>query len=111
MTIIPRDERAFSIFEIDLSFEKVRYKFSHSGMDLEIQKPVADDVCPGYYELFTENKIKSGFTNALSLLVDECIDYLSTGAPLRIEPGNILDTQLLCKSMVKSETLNLNSRG
>jgi predicted dehydrogenase len=110
VTIIPGDERAFSIFEIDLLFEKARYKFSHSGMDLEIQKPVADDVYPGYFELFTESKIKTGFTNALSLLVDECIDYLSTGAPLRIEARNILDTQLLCESMVKSETLNLNSR-
>lgn len=111
IALIPGDERIYSVFEVDLLFEKARYKFSHSGMNIEIQKPLADDVYPGYFELFTDEAHKTGFTTTLGYLVDECITYLSVGTPMRNLAVTALGTQLLCEKMVKGEVTLLAGLG
>lgn len=108
IAFIPGDERNYSIFEMDLLFEKARYRFSHSGMKLEIQSPVADTVYPGYFELFTQEIRETGFTFALTGLVEECLAYLAQGVPMRIAAENILGTQLLCEALATSRDVIFN---
>lgn len=111
VALIPGDARIYSIFEIDLLFEKARYKFSHSGMKVEIQKPIADDVYPGYVELFSEDIKATGFTNTLGYLVDECIAHLADGIAMRNLATTALGTQLLCEKMALDEVASLTRLG
>jgi predicted dehydrogenase len=102
VTLIAANENFFSIFEIDLIFEKYRYKFSHSGMFMEIQEPKADDTFTGYIELFSKGLSKTGFTNSISGLIEECILFLSSGISMRNLASDILGTQALCEQMTEA---------
>lgn len=109
VTLISGDERVYSIFEIDLLFERARYRFFHSGMEVEIQKPLADNIYPGYFELFSERVTVTGFTNTLANLVEECITYLSDGVMMRNHASTALGTQMLCERMVRDDVARLNN--
>ena len=78
-------------------------------MKLEIQRPVADNVYPGYFELFTQEIRETGFTFALTGLIEECLAYLDEGVPMRNAAENILGTQLLCEGLAKSKEVKLDS--
>lgn len=70
------NERYFSLFELDLMFQKSRYRFTHSGFDLEIQMPAPDTVFSGYKELRIEENIKSDLPLSLIRFIDYIGDVL-----------------------------------
>lgn len=100
--LIGADERCFSLFELDLLFERCRYRFLHSGLSYEISRVKPDPVFPGYQELFPEVSGKTGLDRALTGALDEIAALLDTGR----EPGNsarnILATQKICEQLANA---------
>ena len=57
---LPMDERNFSIFEIDIFFEKKRFRIINNSFDFEEYDVMEDKNYPGYSGLI---KVKEGKTN------------------------------------------------
>jgi len=100
VALLPGDERAFSIFELDLLFERGRYRFHHSGMKLTIQAPVEDPVFPGYLELLDEVTFETGFVGSLSQLLSDSVDWLAGHATApKCDAGSVLQTQWISEQL------------
>ncbi len=95
--LIAGDERLFSLFEIDLVFEKARYRFIQSGLAVERYAVRDDPIFNGYRELSFIAKEATGLSHALPSMVDDLVSYLDGGADLRISSRNALDTQRVCE--------------
>jgi predicted dehydrogenase len=102
IAVLAGDERAFSLFEIDLVFERARYRFHTGGLRLTIQRPRPDPVYPGYLELQDESCVATGFVGSLGTLVQLCRDRLVLGGPTLIDAGAVLMTQKLCEALASA---------
>jgi predicted dehydrogenase len=100
INLIAADERLYSIFEIDLVFEKARYRFTHSGLDVEIQKPQKDPVFAGYTELAVVQTCMTGLSHSLEKLLNASADYLDGGALPTNSAEDALKTQKICNKLV-----------
>lgn len=93
------DERLFSIFEIDLLFEKGRYRYSQSGMQLERFEVRPDPVFPGYFEQLPVGSGPTALSTALGDVYTAIGDFLDTGAPLPATIDDAVATQAICESL------------
>lgn len=96
------DERIFSIFEIDLLFEAGRYRFTHSGLDVEISLPKPDPVFAGYCELSVIQARCSGLANSLANLMASAASYLAGGALPSNTAADALATQEVCVGLIEA---------
>jgi predicted dehydrogenase len=99
--MIGGDERFHSLFEIDLVFEKVRYRFLESGHDLEIYKVLPDANYPGYFTLTNTEKRSSTLKYALVNMWQEIALFMENKAPLRCTGNDAFLTQKACMSLIK----------
>jgi hypothetical protein len=72
----------FTIFEVDLLFEKGRLRILNSGLNIEIYKVADDSVFEGYRILQVQEKIKTEFGKALYNAVDNISRFLHHKANL-----------------------------
>jgi len=100
--LIPGDERLFSLFEIDLLFEKGRFRFRHSGLKYEIFKVEPDPVFEGYSELISSGIKDTGLKNAMSLLYSQVFDFLNSNRAFPYEAVGSLKTQHVVEQMAKT---------
>jgi predicted dehydrogenase len=94
------DERKFSIFEIDLLFEGGRYRFTHSGLDVEISLPKPDPVFAGYCELAVIQYRSTGLSDALTNLMASAVSYLAGGVSPSNTAADALATQEVCVRLI-----------
>ncbi len=80
------DQNFYSIFEMDILTEKARLRFTHSGMQLEIQKTVASPIYKKFTVLGQPKITETGLHNALLELVRCAVAFLDTKA----DPEGIL---------------------
>jgi len=76
------DCRHYSVFELDLCFEKARIKILDSGRLIQIFRPVNSKEYIGYMNLTLENEIYPKIDNAMLNLYHNAYDYLETGKKL-----------------------------
>lgn len=100
VALVPGDESHFSLFEIDLLFEKARYRFTHSGLNLELLQPQPDPVFAGYTELFTTHSGKTNLSDALGNMMSAAADYLQGGALASNTAADALKTQTICTKLI-----------
>jgi predicted dehydrogenase len=103
INLIAADERLYSIFEIDLVFERARYRFTHSGLDVEIQEPQKDPVFEGYTELAVVQACMTGLSFSLKSLMNASADYLDGGTLPTNTAEDALKTQEICNKLVELE--------
>jgi predicted dehydrogenase len=101
INLIAVDERLFSIFEIDLVFEKARYRFTHSGLEFEIHEPQKDPVFDGYSELALVHTGMTGLSSSLKSLMNVSADYLDGGNLPTNTADDALKTQEICNKLVE----------
>lgn len=99
VALVAGDERLFSLFEIDLLFEKRRYRFHHSGLSLDSFEVKDDPVFPGYRELFATHSGPSELGTSLSHMVQNLADSLDGKAGLRCEAASVIGTQAVCEAL------------
>lgn len=95
------DERLFSIFEVDLLFEKGRFRYSQSGMHLESFEVMADPLFPGYFEQLPVSSGSTGLSRALLSAYQAIGDFLENGAPLPLTVEDAVETQAVCEILAK----------
>jgi predicted dehydrogenase len=93
------DEHAFSIFEIDLLFERGRWRFVDSGMAVEVARVEADPMFEGYRSLVVAERRPSTLPLALKRMWDSMLDALDSGQPMANSGAEALATQRVCASL------------
>lgn len=100
INLLAANESYFSLFEVDLIFEYARYRFIHSGLELEIQTPRPDPIFAGYSEL---SITRCGNSNLMfSLLnfmnyIGELLDGKCSGMGTLAEDAIL--TQKICEKL------------
>jgi predicted dehydrogenase len=103
--LVGGDERLFSLFEIDLLFEKARYRYVLSGARLESFEPRPDPFFSGYIEMTRVDESQTSLDCALLDHYRSLADFLDGEAPLISDAVNALPTQEVCEAL-KSQPLN-----
>jgi predicted dehydrogenase len=101
--LIPGDERLFSLFEVDLIFEKGRYRFIHSGLEYEFSEVKPDPVFNGYYELMSHKVRDTGLNNAMTVLYTQVLAFFNHDEMLVNEVNTTLETQKIVEYMAKAK--------
>lgn len=97
--LIGGDERMFSLFEVDLLFEKARYRYVVSGLRLERHEVRPDPLFPGYVEM---QCVESGPTQLGRALVGcyrAIVDFLDGSSPLAFPAADVIATQEVCEAL------------
>jgi len=93
------DERAFSIFEVDLLFERGRVRFAHSGWTLERQAVEDDPVFPGFRELGPVVRTDTRLGAALAEQLEAIARFLDGGKAPDTVAEDVIGTQRVCERL------------
>ena len=100
------DERFYSIFEIDLLFENIRYKFFHSASKVSIEEPLNDPNFENYKELFNTSTRDTEFFNCMIKIIEEAIRFLNCEIKDSLcNSLSAIETQRLCENL-SSQIIN-----
>ena len=94
------DQRKYSIFEMDILFEKSRIRLVDFGFKILSQKVEKNPLYAGYYSLSKEARQKTKLDKALLNLVDNAILHIQEGAPLICSINEALKTQKVCEQLL-----------
>lgn len=84
--LCPVDGRKYSIFEIDMLFEKARIRFVDHGIRMEFYEPIPEPIYGDYMTMPSEVSWaygKTGLTRGLTSLLDNAINFLDSGEELK----------------------------
>ncbi|KKW21927.1 MAG: hypothetical protein A2W52_01005 [Candidatus Taylorbacteria bacterium RIFCSPHIGHO2_02_49_25] len=94
------DERRYSIFEIDILFEKRRVRFIDFGFCVSIQKVTSDPRYAGYQCLGKPVIKSTSLDRAMVVLVDNAVLHLRRQSPLLCGIDDSLETQKICELLL-----------
>jgi predicted dehydrogenase len=77
------DSRRFTIFEVDLLFEKKRVRISDLGFKLEEFDLASDEMFPDYEVLRLARESRTGLADAMFYAAANIHDFLTAGEPLK----------------------------
>ncbi len=97
--LVAADERCFSLFELDLVFEKGRYRYTLGGMNLERYGVLPDPVFAGYQELQVIGTERTGLDHAMADVYRAFGDYLDKGGEVPGDARHVLGTQMVCEGL------------
>jgi len=106
ITLISSDEKFHSLFEIDLIFEKGRYRLYDSGFKIDIFNVIQDPFFKGYTSLNLVDSRNSTLNYALLNLWQGVSDFINNNIPLKSTGEDALNTQNTCL-MIKNNFLNI----
>lgn len=96
------DERFYSIFEMDICYEKGRTTFEQFGHVQKSRSTRPDPIYPGYTDLTEGDIVSTGMELSLKYLIDNVNDFLSKGSSLICTGNDALLSQKLCNQFLKS---------
>lgn len=99
--IITGDENRYSIGEFDIFTEKARLRFTNSGIDLSVQKVVADKIYKGYHVLGATRTEKTGLLRTLSELARHAVAILDGKERPRSTLSDALKTHATCLALAR----------
>lgn len=97
--LIGGDERMFSLFEVDLLFEKARYRYTVSGTRLGRYEVRPDPLFPGYAEMQCVESGPSGLDRALPVCYRAIADFLDGSTPFPFPAAVTIGTQEVCEAL------------
>ncbi len=100
VTLAIADERLYSLFEIDLVFERGRYRFTDGGLQVEISRVIPDPTWAGYTILAVEETRPSSLPVAMRRLWDAVARSLDTDTPLASSGHEAARTQAACEHLL-----------
>lgn len=81
--MLSTDSRNYTIFEMDLLFEKGRVRILNSGFDIEIYETKEDSLYQGYYNLSLISKITTSLDRSIYSAAENIFQFLSNQSPLK----------------------------
>ncbi len=96
------DERQYSIFELDIIFEKKRICFYDFGFYMFVQEIKNDPLFKGFKALGELVIKKTSLTEAMSCLIQNAVDFLENKTPLLSDMESAYQTQNICHSKLKN---------
>ena len=95
------DSRAFTIFEVDLLFERQRVRIVDSGLAIEMYEVRDNAMYPGFRDLRPVATIATGHLNALACAADNVFSHLEHGTSLWSTGTDGLQAQAICGSILQ----------
>ncbi len=95
------DSRAFTIFEMDLVFERQRVRIVDSGLAIEMYEVRDNAMYPGFRDLRPVATIATGHLNALACAADNVFSHLEHGTSLWSTGIDGLQAQAICGSILQ----------
>lgn len=99
--MVAGDERAYSVFEIDILCEKKRLKLLDFGWQYTEQEIVRDPLYAGYKMLGSATLKKTQLLGVFSQMVNNAVDFLGKGSPLICTLDDAAKTQAICAYLLK----------
>ena len=100
------DEKYYSIFEIDLLFQNIRYKFFYSASKVSIEEPLSDPNFENYKELFNTSTRDTEFFVCMIKIIQEAIRFLNCEIKDSLcNSLSAIETQKLCENL-SAQTIN-----
>ena len=98
------DERAFSIFEVDLIFDNLRFRYSCSGTEVALYSVRPDPNFDGYYELLLDEVKQSGFCESMPAVISHIVQMarFCSNEESAISAENAVKTQEVCQRIADS---------
>jgi len=94
------DERAYSLFEIDIVAERCRVLFDRFGFRYREFSIRDDPVFAGYHDLAEGRPRRTGLDGALLKLVQNVVDNLDRGEAILCSGEDALRAQEICQSLL-----------
>ena len=100
------DEKYYSIFEIDLLFQNIRYKFFYSASKVSIEEPLSDPNFENYKELFNTSTRDTEFFVCMIKIIQEAVRFLNCEIKDSFcNSLSAIETQKLCENL-SAQTIN-----
>ena len=100
--LIAHDERAYSIFEIDIMAEMGRIVFEQSGLRCREYGVRNDPVFKGYKDLILVKEYNTELNKSIFNLVDNVVQHLNNGEKIICSGNDALLAQRICGEMIES---------
>jgi predicted dehydrogenase len=94
------DERAYSVFELEILTEKRRFRFRDEGMTLETEEVIDDPLYPGYKILGPVRAEPTGLLRAMSELAAHAVRVLDGTETPRATLVDALRTDAACRTFL-----------
>ena len=91
------DSRHFTLFEIDLVFEKGRIRILDGGLRIERSGVRPYDIAPGYVVLGESNQIETGLARGMEQVVENLLGCLKNGTAPKSGAENACQVLALCE--------------
>lgn len=98
--LVAGDERAYSIFELDILTEKKRFRFLDEGFTLAVHEVIDDPVYEGYRILGERVVEKTGLNQAMENLASHAVNVLEGREEPRATLADALITERACFSLL-----------
>lgn len=100
--LVAADERAYSIFELEILFEKARIRYLNSGMNMNIQLVEAHKLYKGYRSLANESSQETSLDTAMSALIANGVKNLRGQEKLIVSGEDAYVTQKACHQLLSA---------
>ncbi|MBU1055049.1 MAG: Gfo/Idh/MocA family oxidoreductase [Proteobacteria bacterium] len=94
------DERAYSIFEVDIVGEKGRIKLDQSGMQCREYKLRRDPIFDGYIDIEEEPPYSTNLGKSMQKLAENVVGYLEGNDSILCSGTDALAAQQICQSLL-----------
>ncbi|MEK9177157.1 MAG: hypothetical protein AAB923_02575, partial [Patescibacteria group bacterium] len=98
--LVAADERAYSIFELDILTEKKRFRFLDEGFVLATHEAIDDPVYAGYRILGKQAVERTGLDRAMEHLVSNVVNVLDGKEEPRATLADAIVTERACFSLL-----------
>jgi predicted dehydrogenase len=102
--LMAADERAYSLFELEIVCTKGRIRFLNEGLEVERQKILAHPtnlLQRGYQVLGRANKRTTKLTRSAFGLIDNAVKHIRSGVPLLCSGREAAVTQAVCVQLAR----------
>lgn len=92
----------YTIFEVDLLFERGRIKITNSGFNIEIYEIKESSIFKGYKNIFKIKEISTSLNNSIYYAVDNIYKYLTEGYKIDCDLYDGLKAVEICNMLKES---------
>ncbi len=98
--IMGADARCYTLFEIDILFEKARIYFDRSGFQMTVYKIEENPIYSGYLDIVEKQCIQTGLNRAISCAVSNIIDAIEGKDKLICSGKDAVIAQETCLKLI-----------
>jgi predicted dehydrogenase len=95
--------KLFTLFEMDLIFEKQRIRITDSGQKIEFHKIKPNPIFKGYKNMQVDSGVKTSFDKYMYLVADNIYNNLNKGQKIKCDINDAYKTSRICFKILNSK--------